>query len=142
MTRNPSSPPFPANADFGAFVPAGLVDSPDCLKSHVLISDGYSKAPLFEPTWRLGKQKEFFPGSAEGSVVELPALPPSQRNPQHGTLADLAPQQRLMYVARLERTATHCTAPAVGHCSGKMYVGETMQTREISLPRACARARV
>ena len=45
----------------------GGVLGPACLQSHVLIADEYNAQS--EPMWRLGSQQEFFPGSAEGSLV-------------------------------------------------------------------------
>ena len=120
------------------------VTGPSCLKSHVLIADpqvdttatataptapatttAAAKGPTL-PAWRLSD--EFFPGSAEGSVAELPA---AMSNARHGephsnqssltSLGELDEvPSRLIFVARLERLQTHCT-PSAKHCAGIMY---------------------
>ena len=82
-----------------ACMAAGNLTSPDCLYSHLLLSDDGGRS------FRL--TEEFFPGSAEGSLAELPT-------PGH-----------LVFVSRLERES-HCTTPPGGaqapsHCAGKMY---------------------
>ena len=71
--------------------------------SHVLIADTHSDAG---PDWRLSD--EFFPGSAEGSLAELPAQALSR--------GESAAQERLIFVARLERNETHCV-PSAEHCA-------------------------
>jgi hypothetical protein len=72
-----------------------------CLQSHVLLADSYSSDG---PNWRLSEQ--FGPGSAEGSVAELP------RSAANGG--------GLIFVARLERNVTHCV-PSATHCAGVMF---------------------
>jgi hypothetical protein len=55
--------------------------------------------------------EEFFPGSAEGSVAELP---PSALKSSSAVAAEPG---GLVYVARLERAGTHCV-PSAAHCAG------------------------
>jgi hypothetical protein len=88
---------------------------PSCLQSHTLIADAYTNAG---PDWRISES--FFPGSAEGSVAELPASAASAREATISEGAGAGLDDRLIYVARLERTETHCEPSAV-HCSGVMF---------------------
>ena len=97
---------------------AGNLTSPDCLHSHLLISDDGGR------TFRL--TEEFFPGSAEGSLAELPT-------PGH-----------LVFVSRLERES-RCTTPPGGgqapsHCAGKMYSTDSVSRIAASTPKDCSQA--
>ena len=88
--------------------------------SHLLIADTHSDDG---PDWRLSD--EFFPGSAEGSLAELPSS--VQALPRGGSSAPewlpsglhVVRKERLIFVARLERDSTHCV-PAAEHCAGTM----------------------
>ena len=81
-----------------------------CLQSHVLLADTSTDG---HPDWRLST--EFFPGSAEGSVAELP--PSATKNSRTAT-AETGGD--LVYIARLERTETRCV-PSAAHCAGTMF---------------------
>jgi hypothetical protein len=105
---------------------ANGVTGPSCLNSHVLIADPQdatgAKDPAL-PAWRLSD--EFFPGSAEGSVAELPAAVSKKRHAVGGNQSGLAGElgsrpSRLIFVSRLERLETHCL-PSAKHCAGIMY---------------------
>ena len=76
------------------------------MHSHVLTASTHTDEG---PDWRLSD--EFLPGSAEGSVAEVPP-------PAVGLSAGTA--ERLIFVARLERSETHCV-PAALHCAGVMF---------------------
>ena len=93
-------------------VPKGVL-GPSCMHSHVLIADTHSSAG---PNWRMSK--EFFPGSAEGSLAELPAA--ANPGARAGEDRRATTDERLIFVARLERNQTHCV-PSAAHCAGVAF---------------------
>jgi hypothetical protein len=114
------------------------VTGPSCLKSHVLIADPQDATGTQDPTlpaWRLSD--EFFPGSAEGSVAELPAAVSKGRTkvdgnrsgglPGTGELDAKNSPSRLIFVSRLERLETNCV-PSASHCAGIMYSDDGGET--------------
>jgi hypothetical protein len=86
---------------------------PSCLQSHVLLADTYTSNGV--PEWKISN--EFFPGSGEGSVAELPS---STAETSRASTAANTTASRLIFVARLERTETHCSF-AAAHCAGVIF---------------------